>query len=202
MNYTRLLLRVATVILDRVGNGGCSGCETVSREVLPQVEIPEKWTQGPPCFAITIGVRLRSHTNQGWTRSVVTHAIVLHRSVMNKICSYIPDSKVHGANMGPIWGRQDPGGPHVGPMNLAIRDDIALTRYPGQWLTRFFATHDKALPWSAMNKTCSCTCHSNAWIKDDQRCVLGSHYTSLWWPKPCGCIQSSYVTMSQLTYFW
>ena len=30
------------------------------------------------------------------------------------------DSKVHGANMGPIWGRQDPGGPHVGPMNLAI----------------------------------------------------------------------------------
>ena len=32
----------------------------------------------------------------------------------------IPDSKVHGANMGPIWGRQDPGGPHVGPMNFAI----------------------------------------------------------------------------------
>ena len=31
-----------------------------------------------------------------------------------------PDSKVHGGNMGPIWGRQDPSGPHVGPMNLAI----------------------------------------------------------------------------------
>ena len=31
-----------------------------------------------------------------------------------------PNSKVHGANMGPIWGRQDPGGPHVGPMNFAI----------------------------------------------------------------------------------
>ena len=31
-----------------------------------------------------------------------------------------PDSKDHGANMGPIWGRQDPGGPHVGPMNFAI----------------------------------------------------------------------------------
>ena len=30
----------------------------------------------------------------------------------------VPDSKVHGANMGPTWGRQDPGGPHVGPMNL------------------------------------------------------------------------------------
>ena len=31
-----------------------------------------------------------------------------------------PDSKVHGTNMGPIWGRQDPGGPHVGPMNFII----------------------------------------------------------------------------------
>ena len=32
----------------------------------------------------------------------------------------VPDSKVHGANMGPIWGRQDPGGPHVDPMNFAL----------------------------------------------------------------------------------
>ena len=32
----------------------------------------------------------------------------------------IADSEVHGANMGPIWGRQDPGGPHVGPMNFAF----------------------------------------------------------------------------------
>ena len=31
-----------------------------------------------------------------------------------------PDSKVHGANMGLTWGRQDPGGPHVGHMNIAI----------------------------------------------------------------------------------
>ena len=31
-----------------------------------------------------------------------------------------PDSKVHGANMGPIWGRQGPVGPHVGPMNFSF----------------------------------------------------------------------------------
>ena len=36
---------------------------------------------------------------------------------------YVPDSKVHGANMGPTWGRQDPGRPHVGPMNLALGGD-------------------------------------------------------------------------------
>ena len=29
-----------------------------------------------------------------------------------------PDSKVHGANMGPIWGRQDPGGPMLVPWTL------------------------------------------------------------------------------------
>ena len=31
-----------------------------------------------------------------------------------------PDSKVQGANMGPIWDRQDPGGPHVRHVNFAI----------------------------------------------------------------------------------
>ena len=36
----------------------------------------------------------------------------------------IPDSKLPGANVGPIWGWQDPGGPHVGPMNLAIWDIV------------------------------------------------------------------------------
>ena len=31
-----------------------------------------------------------------------------------------PDSKVHGANMGPTWVLLAPDGPHVGPMNLVI----------------------------------------------------------------------------------
>ena len=34
----------------------------------------------------------------------------------------IPDSKVHRTDMEPIWDRQDPDGPHVCPMNLAIWD--------------------------------------------------------------------------------
>ena len=37
-----------------------------------------------------------------------------------------PDSKLHGANMEPIWSQQDPGGPHDGPMNLAIWVAFAL----------------------------------------------------------------------------
>ena len=36
--------------------------------------------------------------------------------------SAIPDSKDHGANMGPMVGRQHPGEPHIGPMVFAIWD--------------------------------------------------------------------------------
>ena len=41
------------------------------------------------------------------------------RAIASLHCKSSPDSKVHGANMGPIWGREDPGGPHVGLMNFA-----------------------------------------------------------------------------------
>ena len=47
-----------------------------------------------------------------------------------------PDSKVHEAYMGPAWGRQDPGGPHFGPVNLAIR--ACLLWFHGNFLTDIF----------------------------------------------------------------
>ena len=34
-----------------------------------------------------------------------------------------PDSIIHGTNMGPAWVLTAPGGPHVAPMNLALRGD-------------------------------------------------------------------------------
>ena len=68
-----------------------------------------------------------------WTKSYEMWKIITHgpgNSTMVYILAItenIPDSKVHGANMGPIWGRQDPGGPHVGPMNFAIWD-VAMAK--------------------------------------------------------------------------
>ena len=50
-----------------------------------------------------------------------------------------PEGKIHGANMGhlgAIWSRQDPRGPHLGPMNFAI------------WVTRHSFTSAK-LWWSS-----------------------------------------------------
>ena len=51
-----------------------------------------------------------------WEVIACGHSLGLHHET---VVTY-PDSKVHGANMGPIWGRQDPGGPYVGPMDFAI----------------------------------------------------------------------------------
>ena len=45
-----------------------------------------------------------------------TGCSLVHR--IEAIGPSIPDSKVHGANMGPTRGRQDPGGPHVDPHEL------------------------------------------------------------------------------------
>ena len=38
----------------------------------------------------------------------------------NMVMHAYPDSKVNGAHMGPTWVLSAPGGPHFGPMNLAI----------------------------------------------------------------------------------
>ena len=44
----------------------------------------------------------------------VSHVMLLVEDIL--------DSKDHGVNMGPTWVLSAPGGPQVGPMNLAIRD--------------------------------------------------------------------------------
>ena len=67
---------------------------------------------------------LHGHHNCGqWLVGWVAPRYYLNRCRHSLKTIYInanSNSKVHGANMGPIWGWQDPGGPHVGPMNLAI----------------------------------------------------------------------------------
>ena len=55
----------------------------------------------------------------------------------------IPDSKVHGGNMGPTWVLSAPDGPPVGPMNLAIKNTVSaqheevmpLKPFPRHWRT-------------------------------------------------------------------
>ena len=61
---------------------------------------------------------MRSTYTLGGDVWISYEALILPTAVI----THIPHSKVHGANKGPTRGRQDPGGPHVGYMNLAIWD--------------------------------------------------------------------------------
>ena len=75
-----------------------------------------------------------------------------------------PDSQVRGANMVPIWGRQVPGGPHVGPMNFAIWEyitNIFENVLPSQWLGK---KHDCIFLclWNVLY-VYQCTCMYNIW---------------------------------------
>ena len=51
---------------------------------------------------------------------------------LENVCRFVavsmcfPDSKVHGANMGPTWDLSAQDGPHVVPMNLAIKVNILM----------------------------------------------------------------------------
>ena len=46
----------------------------------------------------------------------------------------IPDNKIHGAIMGPTCVLSAPDEPHIGPMNLAIRDDSKASHIPEEVL--------------------------------------------------------------------
>ena len=54
-----------------------------------------------PCSEV-LGVWLRSHSSHVCLGNITDSDI--QKAGLNP---FFPDSKVHGANMGPIWGRQD-----------------------------------------------------------------------------------------------
>ena len=86
----------------------------------------------------------------------------------SKLCLYWlklkPGSKVHGANMGPIWGRQYPGGPHVGLMNFVIlvrlSREFPFPRTRPQAIMyeplRVFVTNDKTTTTNSLITTTHC----------------------------------------------
>ena len=87
----------------------------------------------------------------------------------------------HGAIMGPIWGRQDSGGPHVGPMNFVIWKYNKQRNLEGVTLT------SGPLLVSPLDKSCrphsgehhhTCDPYTANWCKPLHRSVNT-------WHKPC-----------------
>ena len=93
------------------------------------------------------------HSGKFWTKNIIIwrkqQFIRQIQTSSRFLALAIPDSKVHGANMGPTWVLLAPDGPHVGPMNLAIRDQgvqpRALTKFPDYSLT--FPWPFGVFPW-------------------------------------------------------
>ena len=63
-----------------------------------------------------------------------------------------PYSMVHGAHMVPIWGRQDPGGPHVSPMNFAIWEHTKLRAFKFDDAAAFVLKPSNVQPLSSPSK--------------------------------------------------
>ena len=68
-------------------------------------------------------VIMSQHINVKW----IPHSMNIRSDISSSRLT--PIARLMGANIGSIWGRQDPGGSHVGPMNFAIWE--VLISHPG-----------------------------------------------------------------------
>ena len=101
-------------------------CQTIAREI----DVSEQCFAGvwishikPDLlwFGLIYDVNLAVWNRLSW--NYATYARLSCTCILFHQTAYtIPDSKVHVAHMGPTWVLSAPGGPHAGPMNLAIRD--------------------------------------------------------------------------------
>ena len=73
--------------------------------------------------------------------------------------------------MGPTWGRQDQGGPHVGPMNLAIREAKPIV---GTWVATSSGMSVYTLPHHARFELLDQLTPSWSCITDRMACLLRS----------------------------
>ena len=93
-----------------------------------------------------------------WFRNLAIWKTVEHTSLSRyreNMPSTIPDSKVHGANTGPTWVLSAPDGPHVGPMNLAIRDNEFYVSQFTVWIkiaTTLRTIHSDLFSWRKTRK--------------------------------------------------
>ena len=75
------------------------------------------WCDGKPSWKSIIHLESSFSCNIK-TASKKTVTVYIKCFLLQRVS---PDSKVHGAKVGPTWVLSAPDGPHVGPMNLAIR---------------------------------------------------------------------------------
>ena len=79
----------------------------------------------------------------------------------------IPDSKVHGANMGPTWVLSVPDGPHIGLKNLAIRDIIERSHKVLKPQDLYLELYNHSDIWQTPQQHCCwCACQISKWCNN------------------------------------
>ena len=116
-----------------------------------------------------------------------------------------PDNKIHGANMGLIWGRQDPGGPHVGPMNFAIWG----INWPTIYRTCMSNVIIVVKPWDVTISPCRCHIFNGGLtkpsVKFEYEWINTSHRNYVVWCSACRCsavTSPAAVMTTRLDLFW
>ena len=90
----------------------------------------QSWPRSVSLYGVTLTKWVTSLTSVGINRNdIYDMSFKSSRANCSWLCeAAMPAHRGHlmvspiARFMGPIWGRQDPGGPHVGPMNFAIWD--------------------------------------------------------------------------------
>ena len=121
--------RIAAVIFSRPWFG------VLSTNSSSEIRNGNSWTKG--IWILALDCRSRKHAEL----DLGHHCSCRWPSTWGLGYQQAYHSKVHGATMGPIWGRQDPGGPHVGPMNLAIWVVSTQTLHIGGSESSFLLKH-------------------------------------------------------------
>ena len=105
------------------------------------------------------------------------------------------DSKVHGANMGPIWGRQDPGGPMWATWTLfSGRSSLAFTKRRGfAWKTPWEIAKKQRLmvAWNTMQLLWGVVCAFSRFVKQYCGYILASGY-----------LERKYISHSKHSIIW
>ena len=91
------------------------------------------------CFSVSSMLLLYHDT---LVHVLTIHCCICKHSLIGCLHGITPDSKDHGANIGPIWGRQDPNVPHDGPWTLlqCIWDASVATR--SSWSLWVYLSND------------------------------------------------------------
>ena len=89
--------------------------------------------------------------------TISRHSVDEHKATLvlfskvSLVINDFPDCKVHGANMGPTWVLSAPCGPHIDPINLAIRVWLwCVGCHFSPWAMKPHKTVEQSVQWAKL----------------------------------------------------